>query len=123
MAKSATPNDTRKNQLLNSSGVDIDASKATNSKYIIIDRMGLSSLNLLISYGSIKDSTGISMYEAYSSITGLIGGHEWEPGIIVNKTSQPKRFNYYVDGMLEWKLFGIRFYLEPKHYTGSFDIP
>ena len=54
---------------------------------------------------------------AYSLTSGLVGGTEWKPmAIVVNRTGDNKRFEYFVDGIVEWKLLGARIYSQSKHY-------
>ncbi len=56
---------------------------------------------------------------AYSSTTGFISGTNWKPiSIIVNRTNDNTKFQYFVEGVVEWKLLGATIYSEPKQYKG-----
>lgn len=56
---------------------------------------------------------------AYSDMTGLRSGTTWNPSlIIVNKTSDNNKFEYFVSGVVKWNLLGATIYSEPKVYKG-----
>jgi len=114
-------NPTRKMKLLKSEA-DQERYSSRPAKEILIDKMGLSNFDIFIVYDSFKDSATLLPYEAYSTISGLVGGHEWDPDIYVSPTSKAGHFKYTVDGILKWQLLGLPLYLQPKHYTGFFDI-
>ena len=88
--------------------LDIDLEKTLVSKY-----------ELGIKYGKEKEGTINIPISAYSSITGFISGTTWKPiSIIVNRTTDNNKFEYVVDGVVEWKLFGTTIYSQLKEYKG-----
>lgn len=88
--------------------IDIDLEKTLVSKY-----------DLGIKYGKDKQGQLNIPISAYSSTTGLIGGTNWKPiSIIVNRTDDNNKFEYFVDGVVEWKLLGATIYSQLKQYKG-----
>lgn len=109
--------------LFNLSEQDLDHTKSGDVKSIAIDKKGLTTFNLQILFGYFKGSNTPLPYQAYSEISGLMGGHEWSSTTTVNKTSQPGHFSYNVTGILKWKLLWMSIYSQPITYEGFFDIP
>lgn len=88
--------------------LDIDLEKTLISKY-----------DLGIKYGKDKEEQINIPISAYSSTTGFISGTNWKPvSIIVNRTNDNNKFEYFVAGVIEWKLMGATIYSQPKEYKG-----
>jgi hypothetical protein len=88
--------------------LDIDLEKTLVSKY-----------GLGIKYGKDKQGQINIPISAYSSTTGFISGTNWKPvSIIVNRTNDNNKFEYFVDGVVEWKLLGATIYSQLKEYKG-----
>ncbi|MEP7318285.1 MAG: hypothetical protein ABI921_06080 [Panacibacter sp.] len=88
--------------------LDIDLEKTLVSKY-----------ELGIKYGKDKQKQINIPISAYSSTTGFISGTNWKPvSIIINKTNENNKFEYSVDGIVEWKLLGATIYSQLKEYKG-----
>jgi hypothetical protein len=86
--------------------LDINLEKTLISKY-----------DLGIEYR--KDKNMNIPMSAYSSTTGFISGTNWKPiSIIVIKTDDNKKFEYSVDGIIEWKLLSATIYSQRKKYNG-----
>ena len=53
----------------------------------------------------------------------VVSGTDWKPiSIIINRTANNNRFEYAVDGIVEWKLFGATLYSQVKNYRGHVTI-
>jgi len=90
---------------------------------IDLEKNLVSEFNLGIKYVRIKESLENMPISANSSMTGFVSGTSWKPkSIIVKRTNTNDRFNYFVAGVVEWKLLGMTVYLQSKDYKG-FAIP
>jgi hypothetical protein len=88
--------------------LDIDLEKTLIAKY-----------DLGIKYGKDRQGQINVPISAYSSTNGFISGTNWKPiSIIVNTTNDNNKFEYSVDGVVEWKLLGATIYSELKEYKG-----
>jgi hypothetical protein len=88
--------------------LDINLEKTLISKY-----------ELGIKYGKHKQGQINIPISAYSSTTGFISGTNWKPlSIIINRTDDNNKFEYFVDGVVEWKLLGATIYSQLKEYKG-----
>lgn len=86
---------------------------------IDLEKTLVSEFNLGIKYVRINESQENIPISAYSSMTGFISGTSWQPkSIIVKRTNANNKFNYFVTGVLEWKLLGMTVYLQSKDYKG-----
>jgi hypothetical protein len=97
--------------------------ESSNYSYIIIEKYSIASIDLGVLYGTEKSSRNIVAIEANSSLTGLMGGHKWEPEIIsVTNSSVKNSLSYTVLGSLKWKLLGVTIYTQSKRLSGSISI-
>ena len=88
--------------------LDIDLEKTLIAKY-----------DLGIKYGKDRQRQINVPISAYSSTIGFISGTNWKPiSIIVNTTNDNNKFEYSVEGVVEWKLLGATIYSEQKEYKG-----
>jgi len=88
--------------------LDVDLEETLVSKY-----------DLDIEYGKDRHGEMNIPISASSSKTGLVIGTNWKPvSIIVNKTNDNKKFEYLVEGVVEWKLLGATIYSRLKEYKG-----
>jgi hypothetical protein len=88
--------------------IDVDLEKTFVSKY-----------GLGIKYGKDEQGQMNIPISASSSTTGFISGIDWKPiSIIVNRTTDNNKFEYFVDGIVEWKLLGATIYSQHKEYKG-----
>jgi hypothetical protein len=72
-----------------------------------------------IKYGKDKQGEINVPISAYASTNGFISGTIWKPtSIIVNTTNDNNKFEYFVDGVVEWRLLGATIYSELKEYKG-----
>ncbi len=93
-------------------GVDVDLEKTLISKY-----------SLAIVYGEDKKTKLNFPIKAYSTTNGFISGTKWLPiSINVNKTDDNKKFQFLVQGIIEWKLLGTTLYSQAKLYRGFAQI-
>jgi hypothetical protein len=93
--------------------------KATSLIDVELEKTLISKFRLGIKYGKDKQQQLNIPISAYSSITGFVSGINWKPSsIIVNRTDNNTKFEYYVDGMMEWKLPGATIYSQFKEYKG-----
>jgi hypothetical protein len=86
---------------------------------IELEKTMISKYDLGIKYSKDKERQSNLPISAYSSTTGFISGTNWKPvSIIINKTGYNNKFEYFVDGVVEWKLLGATIYSQLKEYRG-----
>ncbi|KAB7732837.1 hypothetical protein F5984_02490 [Rudanella paleaurantiibacter] len=61
--------------------------------------------------------------DAYSVLTGLVGGIKWKPSDVSVVETRKGQFRYTVMGTVEWQLLGTTLYTEPKQYQGTVSVP
>ena len=89
--------------------IDVELEKTLLSKY-----------QLGIKYGKDQQQQLNIPISANSWTTGFVSGTNWKPSsIIVNRTNDNTKFEYYVDGIMEWKLLGATIYSQAKEYKGA----
>jgi hypothetical protein len=92
---------------------------ATSFIKIDLEKTLVSKYDLGIKYGKDKQRQLNIPTSAYSSTTGFISGTKWKPIlIIINRTNDNNKFEYFVDGVVEWKLLGATIYSQQKKYKG-----
>ncbi len=90
---------------------------------IELEKTIISKYDLGIEYGKDLQGQLNIPISAYSSTTGFVSGTNWKPvSIIVNRTNENKKFEYSVDGVVEWKLLGATVYSQQKNYKGITSI-
>jgi hypothetical protein len=88
--------------------IDIELEKTLISRY-----------ELGIKYGKDKQGQFNIPISANSWTTGFVSGTNWKPSsIIVNRTNDNNKFEYYANGVMEWKLLGATIYSQQKEYRG-----
>lgn len=94
-------------------------SNESYSLHIDIKKTLLAKYNLLIRYGkAIHEDQNIPI-SASSSTEGFIGGTNWKPLYIqINRTNDNKKFEYFVNGVIQWKLLGATIISQYKTYEG-----
>jgi hypothetical protein len=86
---------------------------------IELDKTLIAKYDLGIKYGKDRQGQINIPISAYSSTNGFISGINWKPiSIIVNTTDDNNKFEYSVDGVMEWKLLGATIYSQLKEYKG-----
>ncbi len=98
-----------------------DSLKSNDSDilYIDLEKNPVSKYDLGIKYGKHKERQINIPISAYSSTTGFMSGTNWRPiSIIINRTDDNNKFEYFVDGVVEWKLLGATIYSQLKEYKG-----
>lgn len=86
---------------------------------IVLEKNLISSYELLIVHGKDKQWQLNTPIRANSWMVGFTSGIGWKPSVImVSKTDDNNRFQYYVDGTVEWKLMGKLFYSQNKIFKG-----
>ena len=92
----------------------------SNHKMSTLKRLNLiSKYQLDVIYG--KDKKGMNCpVSAFSSTNGFILGTNWKAeSIMVSKTNDNQKFQYIVNGIVEWHLLGITIYTQAKTYKGT----
>ncbi|MDO9375978.1 MAG: hypothetical protein Q7T76_16270 [Ferruginibacter sp.] len=93
-----------------------------NSTHILqvdLEKTLVCKYDLGIKYGKDKQGEINIPISAYSSTNGFISGTNWKPiSILVNRTRDNNKFEYFVDGLVEWKLLGATIYSQLKVYKG-----
>lgn len=94
-------------------------SKDSYSIDIDLDKSLFTKFDISIKYCKTNNNKLHVPISANSNITGLVSGVDWKvKSIILNKTEEINKFEYFVDGVVEWKLLGTRFYSQLKRYKG-----
>ncbi|WP_375237854.1 hypothetical protein [Aurantibacter sp.] len=74
-------------------------------------------INMLVKY-SIEQNELIPI-ESNSSLTGFISGYDWVFISIETNNYKPNgKAKFTANGILNWNLFGINIYREPKTFSG-----
>jgi hypothetical protein len=93
-----------------------------NATFLIaiqLEKTLVSTYQLGIRYGKDKQGQVNIPISADSWMTGFISGTHWKPSsIIVNRTDNNNNFEYFVEGIVEWKLLGATVYSQSKEYKG-----
>ena len=88
--------------------INIDLEKTLISKY-----------ELSIIYGKDKQGQLNIPISANAKTLGFVSGTNWKPSaIMVNRTNDNTKFEYYINGNMEWKLLGATIYYQQKEYKG-----
>jgi len=96
---------------------------STRFQILTLQRNLISGYELVIRYGKNKQDQLNTPVDANSWTIGLVTGTKWKPSsIIINKTEDNNRFQYSVNGTVEWKLLGITIFSQPKEYNGTASI-
>lgn len=86
---------------------------------INLENNWISKNDLEIKYGKDKQGQMNIPISAYSTTNGFISGTNWKPiSIVVNRTDDNNKFQYFVVGIVEWKLFGATIYTQSKRFNG-----
>lgn len=87
--------------------------------HINIKKTLIAKYNLLIRYGkAIHEDQNIPI-SASSTTDGFISGTNWKPLYIrINRTNDNKKFEYFVNGVIQWKLLGAVVFSHYKTYEG-----
>jgi len=92
---------------------------ATYFVQIILEDNWISKKNLGVKYGTDKQGLTNIPISAYSTITGFTSGTIWRPNTIkVYTTDDNNKFQYFVVGIVEWKLLGATIYTQSKRFKG-----
>lgn len=91
-----------------------------SSIIVELDKTWISKNELSITYGKgVKTEEPIPI-SGSSWTTGFISGTKWNPSIIeVHTTDNNTKLDYYVSGVIEWKLLGANLYSQFKKYNGA----
>ncbi|WP_282334855.1 hypothetical protein [Pinibacter soli] len=93
--------------------------KATFSTIVKLEQTLVSDYQLHVTYGQDQQKHLNTPISASAWRTGLVSGTNWKPEFInVNQTDDNTKFEYFVDGTVEWKLLGMTIYSQPKLYKG-----
>lgn len=98
-----------------------DSLNQGSNTYTIIDleKTSISKYSLGISYGKDKELKNTIPISANTFNTGFQSGTSWKPtSIIINGTDDSTKFEYKVDGTVNWNLLGMRIFAQPKHWKG-----
>lgn len=92
---------------------------STSSEFIDLEKTLISKNYLFIQYCKDKDRRINIPISAYSSTNGLTCGTNWKPiSISVIRTDENNKFEYFISGVIEWKLLGATIYSQFKEYKG-----
>ncbi len=83
----------------------------------------ISKKSLEVKYGREKQGLANIPISAYSMTIGFISGTIWKPNSIkVNRTDDNNKFEYFVTGIVEWKVLGATIFTEVKTFNGIVSI-
>lgn len=87
--------------------------------HVNLEETLISDYKLSISYGTDrKDQKNIPI-SASSFVTGITSGTKWTPvSVAVKRTNSNDQFQYFIYGIVKWKLLGSTIYSQKKEYTG-----
>lgn len=72
-----------------------------------------------IKYGKDKLEQLNTPIDAYSLLSGFVSGKKWIPvSIVISKTDDNNKFQYFVSGIVEWNLIGATIYTQSKDFKG-----
>ena len=92
---------------------------ATYFVQINLEDNWISKKDLGVKYGTDKQGLANIPISAYSTTTGFISGAIWRPiSIKINRTDDNNKFQYFVVGVVEWKLLGATIYTQSKRFNG-----
>ena len=92
---------------------------STSSLDIVLEKTLVSKYNFGLKYGKDERQLNVPI-SAYSWTTGFVSGTNWKPiAIVVNRTAENNKFEYFVDGVVEWKILGLTIYSQLKGYKGK----
>lgn len=110
------PNQHKKWQFATKDNLNINE---TNHLNVVLENTVMSSYVLHIYYGKDRDQINIPT-SAYSSTSGFIVGTIWKPEVVdVQVAANNTKFKYWVSGVVDWKLFGLTLFSQPKTYKGT----
>ncbi|MFC5407973.1 hypothetical protein ACFPMF_01540 [Larkinella bovis] len=90
--------------------------------YRIIDKNRVNRIELTVETGLNSTSGKISVVAASAYLFGSTSGFRWEPILLAAEATKDQEITYRVSGTLNWKLFGVTVYNEPKHIIGTLEI-
>ncbi len=91
----------------------------TSSESINLEKTLISNNYLFIQYGKDKEGQINIPISVCSSTTGFTSGTNWKPiSISISRTDDNDKFEYFVSGVVEWKLLGATIYSQLKEYKG-----
>src|SRR6185437_6672351 len=91
----------------------------TSSKFIVLEKTLISKYYLFVQYAKDKNGQVNIPVSASSSTNGFVSGTNWKPiSIVINRTDDNNKFEYFVSGVVEWKLLGATIYSQLKEYKG-----
>lgn len=109
-------NQTRKWKFTPEDSIDRNETFLINT---VLEKTLISTYELSILYGKDKRGQLNIPISANSNTVGFVSGTNWKPSAIsVNRTDDNSKFEYYVLGILEWKLLGATIYYQQKEYKG-----
>lgn len=114
--KNPQPNQHKKWQFATKDSLALNEIKHLN---VDLENTVMSSYLLNIHYGKDKNQMKIPI-SAYSSTSGFIVGTIWKPEVVdVEVTANNTKFKYWVNGVVDWKLFGLKLFSQSKTYKGT----
>jgi hypothetical protein len=91
----------------------------TSSEFIVLEKTFISKYYLFIQYANDKNGQVTIPVSASSITNGFISGTNWKPtSIVINRIDDNNKFQYFVRGVVEWKLLGATIYSQLKEYNG-----
>jgi hypothetical protein len=98
-----------------------DSIESNSNDYVSIALKStlLAKYTLGFSYGVHKTTKQLVPIQAHSDIDGVSAGTHWKPQLIfINTAEDAKKFEYHVEGIIEWKLLNVTIYAQEKSYKG-----
>jgi len=90
---------------------------------LVLSNNLISKYGLSIYYGKSKEDQKNIPINSFSFVSGLTSGTKWIPSSAnVNTTDDNKKFQYEVNGVIEWRLLGFLIYSQDKTFRGIAEL-
>lgn len=91
-------------------------------KNVTLAENKLVELKLAIHYRYDSTKKSIIPLNAYTTRSGFVGGINWElDNISVHKTAN-NTYSYYVHGLYDWRILGLKIYTQSKSFEGKITL-
>ena len=97
---------------------DYNKENSTLIRTIILEDNLTMNIDLSILYSNNNET--LIPVKATSTLSGLVSGYDWKiKSINISNKTKGEKKSFVVYGVLDWKLFGIKFYSQPKSFKGK----
>lgn len=112
---------TTKNKSIEFNSADNNA-YSTELKNVILAQNKLVTLNLAIHYQNDSTKNTVLPLEAYTVRSGFVGGVNWELDNIFVHKIENNTYSYYVNGLCDWRILGLKIYTQSLSFEGKINL-